>query len=155
MKTLRLFLAVVIAFGVLAPLAQKASAAPVAGYQKKLLRLHNAERKKRNKPPLRLRGALNTSAVKYAIVMDQNDHFDHVGPAPEFSTFDQRIKDECPSCFKTMAENIAFGQANEAAVTTAWIKSPGHRRNILNRKFRFVGFGRAGSEPYWVANFGG
>jgi uncharacterized protein YkwD len=155
MKTLRLLFSVVFALGILLPLAPEASAAASAGYQKKLLRLHNEERKKRNKPPLRLRGALNAAAVKYAIVMDQNNHFDHVGPAPGFSTFDQRIKAECPDCFTTMAENIALGQANEAAVNTAWIKSPGHRRNILNGNFRFVGFGRAGSEPYWVANFGG
>lgn len=155
MKTVPLPLVIVLAIGLLAPLAPEANAAASTGYQKKLLRLHNEARKKRNKPPLRLRGALNAAAVKYAIVMDQNDHFDHVGPAPENTTFDQRIKAECADCFKTMGENIAFGQKNEAAVTTAWMKSPGHRRNILNRSFRFVGFGRAGSEPYWVTNFGG
>ncbi|MBL9158752.1 MAG: CAP domain-containing protein [Verrucomicrobiales bacterium] len=155
MKSLRPLLPVVLLFGLMAPVAPEASAAKFTGYQKKLLRLHNEARNKRNLPPLRLRGALNTAAVKYALVMDTNNHFDHTGPAPDFTTFDQRIKTECPDCFTTMGENIAFGQANEAAVTTAWMKSPGHRRNILNRSFRFVGFGRAGSEPYWVTNFGG
>ena len=137
----------------LGPLLPQATAS--TAYQRKLLRLHNEEREKRNKPKLRLRGALNRSAVKYAKVMNANNHFDHVGPAPGFSTFDQRINDECSGCFTTMAENIALGQRNEVEVTRAWMKSPGHRRNILNRNFRFIGFGRAGNPKYWVANFGG
>ena len=55
----------------------------------------------------------------------------------------------------SIAENIAFGQPSVASVNLAWMKSPGHRRNILHRNFRFVGFGKAGASPYWVANFGG
>ncbi len=133
--------------------APKAEAA--SSYQRILLRLHNEERAKRNRPPLRLHAALNRAAVKYAKVMDQNNHFDHTGPAPTFSTFDQRIKDECPSCFTTMGENIALGQKTPADVHRAWMLSPGHRRNILNGGFRFVGFGKAGTEPYWSTSFGG
>lgn len=153
MKTISRLLLAGLVFSYLGPLLPEASAS--TAYQRKLLRLHNEQREKRNKPKLRLRGALNRSAVKYAQVMNANNHFDHVGPAPGFSTFDQRINDECSGCFSTMGENIAFGQRNEVEVTRAWMKSPGHRRNILNRNFRFVGFGRAGNPKYWVTNFGG
>jgi uncharacterized protein YkwD len=134
----------------LAPPAQGQTA-----YQKQLLRLHNRERAKRNIRPLRLHPALNRAAVKYARVMNANDHFDHTGPAPDFSTMPDRIKAECSSCFSTMGENIALGQRNPAEVTRGWMNSPGHRRNILNRRFTRVGFGRAGSPIYWCTNFGG
>lgn len=129
----------------------RAEAATV--YQKQLLRLHNAEREKRNRDRLRFHAALNRSATRYARLMDSADHFDHTGP--DGSTFDQRIRSAGGTGFSTMGENIAFGQRTPAEVTRAWMTSPGHRRNILNRGFRYVGFGKAGSEPYWVTNFGG
>lgn len=126
-----------------------------ARYQKQLLRLHNAERAKRNRPKMRLHGALNRASVKYARVMNSNQHFSHTGPAPDFSEFDDRIREAGGTNFKTMAENIAMGQRTPHEVMRAWMKSPGHRRNILNRKFTRVGFGKAGNPPYWVTNFGG
>lgn len=122
-------------------------------YQRQLLRLHNAEREKRNLPRLRFHGALNRAAVRYARLMDSTDHFDHTGP--DGSTFDQRIEAAGGTGFSTIAENIALGQKTAAEVTRAWMNSPGHRRNILRRSFRFVGFGKAGTESYWVTNFGG
>lgn len=122
-------------------------------YQNQLLRLHNRERSKRNLPRLRFHRALNRAAVKYARVMNANNHFDHNGP--DGSTMDSRILAECSNCFLTMGENIARGQRSPAEVTRGWMRSPGHRRNILNRRFGRVGFGRAGSPTYWVTNFGG
>lgn len=122
-------------------------------YQRQLLRLHNEERAKRNLPALKLHGALNLAAAKYARVLDVNDHFDHVGP--DGSTFDERIEEAGGTSFTAMGENIAMGQRTPVEVTRAWMASPGHRRNILFRSFRFVGFGKAGGEPYWVTNFGG
>jgi len=124
-------------------------------YRKQLVRLHNAERTKRNRPEMRLHGALNRASLNYAGVMNANDHFDHTGPAPDFSQFDQRIRDAGGGSFSTMAENIAMGQRTPAAVTRAWMRSRSHRRNILNRRFTRVGFGKAGDPAYWVSNFGG
>jgi uncharacterized protein YkwD len=53
-------------------------------------------------------------------------------------------------------ENVAQGQPNPHAVMTAWMKSPGHRANILNPDFATIGvgveFGTGG--PYWTQNFG-
>jgi uncharacterized protein YkwD len=137
-------------------LAASVPASPVKAAttaQKQLLRLHNAEREKRNLPRLRFHSALNRAATSYARLMDVNDHFDHTGP--DGSTFDQRVVNAGGTGFSTMGENIALGQRTAAEVTRAWMNSPGHRRNILRRSFRFVGFGKAGTEPYWVTNFGG
>ena len=49
-----------------------------------------------------------------------------------------------------MGENLAMipGCGPEAAATTVqlWLKSPGHRANLLNPSFRWVGPGVAGAD---------
>jgi uncharacterized protein YkwD len=40
-------------------------------------------------------------------------------------------------------ENIASGQKNPAAVMKSWLKSPGHRSNILDRDYTRLGVGVA------------
>jgi len=60
--------------------------------------------------------------------------------------------------FGNRGENIAAGQPDSESVTRAWMRSPGHRRNILSPDFRYVGFGHATTArgvPYWCAVFGG
>jgi uncharacterized protein YkwD len=37
---------------------------------------------------------------------------------------------------------------------TGWMKSPGHRANILNCKFRYIGVGQNPVGQYWVQDFG-
>jgi uncharacterized protein YkwD len=56
-----------------------------------------------------------------------------------------------------VGENIAMGYPSVNSVVTGWMKSAGHRQNILNTHYGDVGFGYAeGSDgPYWVALFGG
>ncbi|MCK9920809.1 CAP domain-containing protein [Frankia sp. AgPm24] len=54
------------------------------------------------------------------------------------------------------AENIAAGQPTPDAVVRAWMASPGHRANILNRSLRRIGAGPAGGGPYgahWTQDF--
>jgi uncharacterized protein YkwD len=55
------------------------------------------------------------------------------------------------------AENIAQGQQTPRAVFEAWMKSAGHRENILNPDYRFIGIGTAGSGGGrdWVMELGG
>jgi len=125
--------------------------AEAASFQKKLLKLHNKERKKRNKPKLRLNSSLKRSAQAYAQDLAASGILSHVGV--DGSTFDQRIRAQGGN-FSTMGENIAQGQPTAKAVHKGWMRSPGHRRNILDKRFRTVGFGIAGNDPFWAANFG-
>lgn len=122
-------------------------------YQKELLRLHNQERAKRHRKPLRFHRVLNKSSVSYAKQMSREpgNYLSHTGP--DGSTLVDRILKAGGTRFRMMGENIAFGQRSPRRVTKAWMKSTGHRRNILNARFRYVGFGKAGSAPHWVANF--
>ena len=57
-------------------------------------------------------------------------------------------------------ENIAAGSSTPEAVVNQWMSSPGHRENILNGKYRYLGVGYAydGSSEYahyWVQMFEG
>ena len=44
-----------------------------------------------------------------------------------------------------MGENIARGYSTSESVVEAWMNSPGHRSNILNRAFQHLGVGMAGT----------
>lgn len=54
-------------------------------------------------------------------------------------------------------ENIAAGQPDATAVVSSWMNSPGHKANILDRRYTGLGVGYAtGScyRTYWVQIFG-
>ena len=58
--------------------------------------------------------------------------------------------------FRTAAENVAYGFEDVDSVMTGWMKSPGHRRNILGN-FSEIGVGRAiarDGASYWCVTFG-
>lgn len=121
-----------------------------AGYQNSLLRLHNAERKRRNLPRFRSHAPLNKAATRYAKVMHDNNHFSHTGL--DNSSADNRIR-AAGFTGNATGENIAAGYTSPKSVFRGWMNSPGHRRNIRSRLFNKIGFGKAGT--YWVTNFGG
>ncbi|MFI6166222.1 CAP domain-containing protein [Nocardia sp. NPDC051052] len=55
------------------------------------------------------------------------------------------------------AENIASGQSRASAVVGAWMRSAGHRANILNCGLRDIGVGFAtgrNGTPFWTQDFG-
>jgi len=55
----------------------------------------------------------------------------------------------------TCAENIANGQTTPSVVMSDWMNSPGHRSNILDPDFSYIGIGcfQCGSQYYWVQVF--
>lgn len=54
-----------------------------------------------------------------------------------------------------LAENIAYGQPDPAAVMTAWMSSEGHRANILDCAYSRIGVGVAYGPggPWWTQDF--
>ena len=52
-----------------------------------------------------------------------------------------------------IGENLATGQQTPEEVVDAWMKSPPHRRALLNPKFTETGFGMAAGK--WVEHFAG
>lgn len=58
--------------------------------------------------------------------------------------------------FTQWGENVAYGYDTAAAVHSGWMRSPGHRANILNCKFTHMGAGVATSASgvrYWTEQF--
>lgn len=58
--------------------------------------------------------------------------------------------------FSSAGENIAMGQRTPQEVVQAWMNSPGHRSNILNKNFTEIGVGLAkdaNGNPYWTQMF--
>lgn len=53
-------------------------------------------------------------------------------------------------------ENIAVGQRDAAEVMNDWMHSPGHKANILNKKWKSIGIGcvEINGIKYWVQCFG-
>jgi uncharacterized protein YkwD len=103
-------------------------------------------------PPVskvRWNNQLEHMAYNHSKDMKSLDYFDHV------SADGRKVSDRAKEVeykFKTIGENIAWGQKNEKSVVDAWINSPGHCRNIMNKNFKEMGVGRVG--VYWTQNFG-
>ncbi len=56
----------------------------------------------------------------------------------------------------SFAENIAWGQASAKEVVADWMKSEGHRMNILTQSLRYMGSGFTNkNKKYWVQIFAG
>ena len=56
-----------------------------------------------------------------------------------------------------LGENIAWNQRDAAQVLECWMRSAGHRANILNRNYTEIGIGVAVNERgehYWTQMFG-
>lgn len=114
--------------------------------------LLNHERTSRGLRELREHASLRGAAQNYAEFMDEENFFDHVSPSG--STMLDRIKRRGGYLRKgrswMVGENLAWGAGGAETperIVKAWMKSPGHRRNILNGRFRDIGIGITDGAP--------
>lgn len=96
----------------------------------------NAARAKAGCQPLRLNAKLTAAAKGHAAAMAQQNFFGHAGK--DGSKFSSRIKRQGYS-YRTAAENIAAGYRSAGQVVSGWLKSAGHRRNMLNCRMTETG----------------
>ena len=102
--------------------------------QKEMLNLVNIERAKYGLRPLVLDSSLNNGAMIRA---------------REISTYFSHKRPDGSSCFSVLGnyrksylgENISAGRSSPKETNNSWMKSQGHRENILNNKFRYLGVG--------------
>ena len=99
----------------------------------------NIERKKRGKKPLKISDRCQRKAEARAKAICRR--FNHKGA---FSGL---------GCYKWKGENIARGQRSPRAVVRAWMRSKGHRKNMMSGKFDFMGVGYCRGR--WVQTLGG
>jgi uncharacterized protein YkwD len=118
---------------------------------KATLCLVNKERTRRDRRPVTRHRSLTKVASSYARQMVDNKFFDHV--TPRGTTLTQRVR--TTSYLDglrgwSIGENLAWGTgslASPAETVRAWMRSPGHRRNMLDRRFREIGIGVAVGIP--------
>ena len=114
---------------------------------------HNRERKLEKRGPLTLSPKLCAAAAIHARDMARHQKLDHKGS--DGSTVVDRVK-RVGYLYIRVGENIANGQNTVAQVMDTWMKSPGHRANIL-ADFTEMGAARVEDEDginYWCVDFG-
>src|SRR5436305_12518679 len=109
--------------------------------------LLNPERARHRLGPLRLNLRLTKAAAGHARDMVGRDYFSH--DTAGGGDFAARIRKAGYRGY-TLGEDLAWGSGTlgtARAIVAAWMHSPGHRANILNRRFREMGAGVAPRVP--------
>jgi len=115
--------------------------------------LVNAERQRARCPQVRLDEQLRTAARGHSADMAKHETMSHEG-SDGSSPWDRA---EEAGYDAALSENVAMGYATAEAVMEAWMKSQGHRDNILNCEAKAVGVGLAravDTTAYWTQMFG-
>lgn len=105
--------------------------------------LLNVERQSRGLRALRENRQLALAALDHARSMVRKVYFAH--DSPDGGSFSDRIKAKGYMSGRTgwtVGENLAWGggsSGSPGSIVAAWMKSPPHRANILNRRFRDIG----------------
>ncbi len=97
----------------------------------------NKERTKGNLAPLKENTKLSMSAEKKVNDMFAKQYFEHVSPSGVgVSDLGQSVGYE----YIIIGENLALGNfKDDKAVLLAWMNSPGHRANIMNKNYTEIG----------------
>lgn len=104
--------------------------------------LHNQQRKSHNLRQFCVHPSLQKAARAHSKDMIQRDYFSHTTKGTNRNACD-RIKN-AGYRYRYCGENIAYGSGSYGepqSIMRAWMKSTGHRRNILKPGFREIGIG--------------
>lgn len=113
--------------------------------------LLNRQRRRHDLRALRANPALRSVATRFARQMVLQRFFEHTSPIG--TTFVQRIERTAYLANAdgwSLGENLAWGSGSLAtprSIVRSWMRSPGHRRNILDPAFREIGIGVAPGSP--------
>lgn len=140
-----------------------AGAARLQDLRDQALSLVNEARRKHALGTFDSSETLNKAAQEHAEDMLDRGYYSHV--SPEGETVEDRYRDHGGSRWQRVAENIASCEGCETPPTReriarfhdGWMRSPGHRENILMEGLESFGFGIAGSKGrvYAVQTFAG
>jgi len=126
-----------------------ASMAPGAAPSIRLARasvcLINNRRTRRGLPRLRINNRLTKAAMWHTHDMVRRSYFGHLSRRGRDVVDRLRGARYLGGRFSwAVAENLAWGSGNLGTprqIVRAWMRSPGHRRNILDRRYREIGIG--------------
>ncbi|KXN65618.1 PR-1-like protein [Conidiobolus coronatus NRRL 28638] len=98
----------------------------------------NKIRAKVGAPPLKLSHKLTQAAQKHSDDQAQMHNMSHTGSDGSSPT--QRIHRSGISGGAT-GENVAWNQRDWSVANEVWVHSPGHYQNMIDKDFKYVGFG--------------
>jgi uncharacterized protein YkwD len=121
-----------------------------------VVRLTNAERTTAGLAPLQPNDSLMSAAQSYAAVLAPGACFEHT--CPPVTALRDRFANAGYTDWSQIGENIAAGNTTPESVVEAWMRSPGHRENILEPNYQEIGVGVLNGDGkyriYWVQEFG-
>ncbi len=99
----------------------------------------NQVRARHGAGPVRMESRLVEAALRHSLMMARKGKMAHqFGPGTRFR---DRIKNA--GIRGSAAENISAGYSSIESVVDGWLHSPGHRRNLLNRRLTHIGMAAA------------
>lgn len=126
--------------------------------------LLNRERQRRGLRALRVNNRLSRAALSHTRDMVKRRYFDHVSPTGRDLTDRVTVAGYVSRAERwEVGENLAWGiggLATPRSIVAGWMRSPGHRHNILDRRFREIGIGvidgsgRAATAAVYTTTFG-
>ena len=122
----------------------------VIAFENEVIRLVNEVRAEHGLQALTANWELSRVARYKSQDMEDNRYFSHTSPT--YGSPFQMIKNFGLS-YRTVGENIAYGQRTPQAVVSAWMNSSGHRANILNSSYTQIGVGYVANGHYWTQMF--
>ena len=137
-----LAVAVVAVFSV-APVTPVEAASPSANYARAAFQETNERRADHHRVRLDHNRCLQRYAVRHARRMANRERMFHQDLGPILRRCRMRM----------VGENVAYGYpTGRAVVNRGWMRSPGHRANILRREYRKMGLAaRKGDNGRWYA----
>lgn len=97
----------------------------------------NYYRKQNGLGELKVNALLTTAAQKKVDDMFTNQYFEHVSPS---GVSPSELVSSVGYNYKVTGENLALGDfTSEKDLVDAWMNSPGHRANILNKDYTEIG----------------
>lgn len=140
------------------------SAGKVRSARGAVLCLINRERAKRGRVRVKADARLGAAAERHSRNMRIKGFFDHVSPAGVTDVMRVRSAGYLRNARGwAVGENIGWGTdelATPRAMVRAWMRSDGHRFNILHPRFRDIGIGislgtpEGGDGAIYTTNFG-
>lgn len=125
----------------------------IKSIERQVIELVNQERAKNGLKPLKANWELSRVARYKSNDMRDRKYFSH--DSPTYGSPFTMIKAFGIS-YRSAGENIAAGQSTAWEVMQSWLKSPGHRQNIMNAGFTEIGVGYSAGgsyRTYWTQMF--
>lgn len=113
----------------------------------------NRQRTQAGVPALTAKAKLAAAAQAKLADMFSKQYFEHIGPDGKGPAY---WVEQAGYAYVAIGENLALGNfEGDAALVNAWMASPGHRANMLNKNFREIGIavgqGTFEGETTWLA----